>query len=309
MDPPASNSTPERLRRFYLPAASFDGGTAVRHNILASNFSQEASMADSDVLSRIHLFRNLPDEQLQALVGASERMLFQAGEIVFRQGDPADWLYVVEEGNVDIVIPSEGEEIVLASFGAGSFFGELGLFDQQPRNATARASEGAKLVGVPVGAVTSLIDGHPAAARHFLRVVAQRLRAADKMLSRLQIRNPNKEMDEQLTIGQRIADAVSRFGGSWAFIILFFFLLLAWAVVNTTWILRHPPDPYPFIFLNLMLSMLAAIQAPIIMMSQNRQSMHDRLQADLDYEVNVKAELAIRQLHRKVDELRALVLQ
>src|SRR5512144_1028323 len=129
------------------------------------------------------------------------------------------------------------------------------------------------------------------------------------MISRLQIRNPNEEMDEKLTFGQRVADTVSRFGGSWTFIILFCIFLAVWAAVNTTWILAKPPDPFPYIFLNLMLSMIAALQAPIIMMSQNRQSMHDRLRADLDYEVNVKAELAIRQLHRKLDELRALVLQ
>ncbi len=266
-------------------------------------------MADSKTLGRVHLFRNLPQEQIEALEEAAERMAFQAGDTIFHHGDPAEWLYVVEEGTVDIVLPSEGEEIVLASFSPGSFFGELGLFDQQPRNATARASGNASLVAVPAAAISRMIDEHPAAARHFLRVVTQRLRAADEMLSRLQIRNPNQAMDERLTFGQRIADAVSRFGGSWTFIILFFLFLLTWAGVNTAWILRHPPDPYPFIFLNLMLSMLAAIQAPIIMMSQNRQSMHDRLQADLDYEVNVKAELAIRQLHRKLDELRALVLQ
>jgi CRP/FNR family cyclic AMP-dependent transcriptional regulator len=266
-------------------------------------------MADPQTLGQIHLFRNLAEEQIQALESAAERMLFKPGETIFRHGDPADWLYIIEEGGVDIVIPSEGEEIVLASFERGSFFGELGLFDQQPRNATARCTAEARVIGVPAEAVSRMIDESPAAARHFLRVVTQRLRAADEMLSRLQIRNPNEEMDERLTFGERVADSVSRFGGSWTFIMLFFFFLLAWAAVNTTWILRHPPDPYPFIFLNLMLSMLAAIQAPIIMMSQNRQSMHDRLRADLDYEVNVKAELAIRQLHRKLDELRALVLQ
>ncbi len=266
-------------------------------------------MTDPQTLGRVHLFRNLPEEQLQMLESAAERMLFQAGEAIFHHGDPADWLYIVEEGAVDIVLPSEGEEIVLASFAPGSFFGELGLFDQQPRNATARAAADARIVAVPAGAISRMIDEYPAAARHFLRVVAQRLRAADEMLSRLQIRNPNEEMDERLTTGQRVADAVSRFGGSWTFIMIFFFFLFAWATVNTALILRHPPDPYPYIFLNLMLSMLAAIQAPIIMMSQNRQSMHDRVRADLDYEVNVKAELAIRQLHRKLDELRALVLQ
>src|SRR6266511_3233331 len=95
-------------------------------------------MADSQTLGRVHLFRNLPEEQLQTLESAAERKVFQAGETIFHHGDPADWLYIVEEGAVDIVLPSEGEEIVLASFAPGSFFGELGLFDQQPRNATAR---------------------------------------------------------------------------------------------------------------------------------------------------------------------------
>jgi CRP/FNR family transcriptional regulator, cyclic AMP receptor protein len=266
-------------------------------------------MVESHSLSRVHLFRNLSEEQLKSLVGHCERMLFEPGDVIFQKGDSADWLYVVEKGTIEIVIPTEGEEIVLATFAPGSFFGELGVFDQRPRNATARATEGASLVGVPARAVATLIEEHPAAASHFLRVVTQRLRAADEMLSRLKIRNPNEEMEEQLTFGQRVADSVSRFGGSWTFIILFCLFLVAWATVNTTWILTKPPDPFPFIFLNLMLSMVAALQAPIIMMSQNRQSMHDRLRADLDYEVNVKAELAIQQLHRKLDELRGLIVQ
>jgi uncharacterized membrane protein len=110
-------------------------------------------------------------------------------------------------------------------------------------------------------------------------------------------------MDEKLTFGQRVADAVSRFGGSWTFIIIFFVFLIGWAAVNTTWILTKPPDPYPFIFLNLMLSMLAAIQAPIIMMSQNRSEARDRARSENDYKVNLKAELEIRHLHEKIDHL------
>ncbi|HKA37991.1 MAG TPA: DUF1003 domain-containing protein [Thermoanaerobaculia bacterium] len=266
-------------------------------------------MAERHPLERVHLFRDLAEEQRKSLIASCERMEFDPGSTIFRKGDAAEWLYIVEKGKVDIVISSEGEEIVLASFSGGSFFGELGVFDQQPRNATARANEPVTLVGVPARAVARLIEQHPAAARHFLRVVAQRLRAADEMLSRLKTRNPNEEMDEQLTFGQRVADSVSSFGGSWTFIILFLVFLLAWAGVNTTWILTKPPDPFPYIFLNLMLSMIAALQAPIIMMSQNRQAMHDRLRADMDFEVNVKAELAIQALHRKLDELRALIVQ
>ena len=266
-------------------------------------------MAERHALERVHLFRDLTDEQRQALIASCERMQFDPGATIFKKGDSAEWLYVVEKGRVDIVIASEGEEIVLASFAGGSFFGELGVFDQQPRNATARANEAVSLVGVPAKAVAHLIEKHPTAARTFLRVVAQRLRAADDLLSRLKIRNPNEEMDQKLTFGQRLADSVSNFGGSWTFIIIFCVFLLTWAGVNTTWILTKPPDPFPYIFLNLMLSMIAALQAPIIMMSQNRQSIHDRLRADMDYEVNVKAELAIQALHRKLDELRALIVQ
>ena len=112
-----------------------------------------------------------------------------------------------------------------------------------------------------------------------------------------------------MTFGDRVADSVARFGGSWTFIILFGLFLLAWMGVNTTWLLLRPPDPFPYIFLNLMLSTIAALQAPVIMMSQNRQSLKDRYTADQDFQVNVKAEHAIQQLHRKIDELRALYLQ
>src|SRR6266508_126982 len=147
-------------------------------------------MADPQTLGRVHLFRNLPEEQLQMLESAAERRLFQAGETIFHHGDPADWLYIVEEGAVEIVLPSEGQEIVLASFAAGSFFGELGLFDQQPRNATARAASDANLIRIPARAILGLIDRYPSAARHFLRVVTQRLRGADELLSRIQTKNP-----------------------------------------------------------------------------------------------------------------------
>jgi uncharacterized membrane protein len=112
-----------------------------------------------------------------------------------------------------------------------------------------------------------------------------------------------------MTFGERIADSVARFGGSWTFIIFFLVFLLAWMGVNTVWLLLEPPDPFPYIFLNLILSCIAALQAPVIMMSQNRQAAKDRLQADLEYQVNVKAEFAIQQLHRKLDELRASLIQ
>lgn len=116
-------------------------------------------------------------------------------------------------------------------------------------------------------------------------------------------KNPNAEYDRQLTLGQRLADNIADFGGSWRFIGIFAGVLLLWVAVNTTFFLTKPFDPYPYIFLNLVLSCLAAIQAPVIMMSQNRQEEKDRLRAEYDYKVNLKAELEIRHLHEKIDHL------
>jgi uncharacterized membrane protein len=259
-------------------------------------------------LEHVPMFRLLPPQELALLEEAATRQLFEAGETVFRQGDVAEALYVVEKGSVDVVVNTGPEELVLATLTTGSLFGELAIFDEQPRNATARAGETTTLVAISRSAVLSLIEHSPLAARRFLAAVAERLRGADDLLARVQIRNVNEEMDERMTVGERVADIVARFGGSWSFLLSFAAFLVLWMGVNTTWILRQPADPFPYIFLNLILSCLAAVQAPIIMMSQNRQAVKDRLQADMDYRVNIRAEHAVQQLHRKVDELRAHVL-
>jgi uncharacterized membrane protein len=147
------------------------------------------------------------------------------------------------------------------------------------------------------------IDKHPHAAMDLLTVVGRRLRATDELLRTQVSRNPNVEEEERLTFGQRIADKVASFGGSWTFIILFGVVLTIWVILNSTALLRNHFDPYPYILLNLFLSMIASIQAPVIMMSQNRLSSKDRLKSDLDYEVNLKAELEVAHLHRKVDHI------
>lgn len=136
-------------------------------------------------------------------------------------------------------------------------------------------------------------------------------RVLRRMAKRIVIsQNVNERFHEELSFGQRLADQVAAFGGSWTFIIIFGVVLAAWVLVNT-WILPHPEvfDPYPFVFLNLILSMLAAIQAPVIMMSQNRQTSKDRLAASNDYEVNLKAELEIMNLHEKLDDIRVRQLE
>jgi len=256
----------------------------------------------------VPLFSHLSAGELADLARAAEVRRLGAGETVFSQGDVPQFLYVVESGAVEVVLPTRGEEIILASFEAGSFFGELAVFDRERRTASARAAADTTLLCVPLDVVAALLE-RQAAARHFMGVVIQRLRSADELLSRLQLRNVNEIADERMRMGERVADMVARFGGSWTFIICFGLFLVAWAVVNSVLLVVRPPDPYPYIFLNLILSCIAALQAPIIMMSQNRQATKDRLQADQDFQVNVKAEFAIQQLHRKIDDLRASLAQ
>jgi len=266
----------------------------------------EATLDEAAIeIERLPIFRNVPAEQLEPLRRSATRLTFMGGAGIFRQGDIPQYLYIVESGEVDIVLPAVGDDIIAATFETGSFFGELGVFDNQPRTATARATRETQLILVPLAALAELIENHPPAARQFMSVVIERLRRTDEMLSRLQIRNINEVADEKMTFGERIADMVARFGGSWTFIIWFGVFLLAWMGINTAILLAAPPDPFPYIFLNLILSCLAALQAPVIMMSQNRQAAKDRLQADQDYRVNIKAEFAIQQLHRKIDEMRA----
>ena len=260
-------------------------------------------------IDHVPLFSHLPPAQLAALHGAAIRAVHRGGEIIFRHGESPEFFYIVESGVIDIVLPAQGDEIIVATFEPGSFFGELAVFDNQPRTATARAATDASLICIPLSTIATLLDAHPTAVRHFMSVVIHRLRGADELLSRLQIKNVNDLADERMTVGEKIADMVARFGGSWTFILSFFCFLCLWAVVNSHYVLADPPDPYPFIFLNLILSCIAALQAPVIMMSQNRQAAKDRLQADQDFKVNVKAEFAIQQLHRKIDELRSTLLE
>jgi len=266
-------------------------------------------MEEAFPLHTLPIFRNVPTSLLEPLRKATARIAYSDGASIFRQGDIPKYLYIIEEGAVDIVLPAVVDDLIVATFESGTVFGELGIFDSQPRTATARASGDTTVITIPLDTMAELVENHPPAARQFMAVIIERLRSTDEMLSRLKIRNVNEIADEKMTVGERIADMVAKFGGSWTFIIAFGVFLAVWMAVNTAWILGNPPDPFPYIFLNLILSCLAALQAPVIMMSQNRQAAKDRLQADQDYQVNIKAEFAIQQLHRKLDDMRASLAQ
>jgi len=255
-------------------------------------------------LKRVPIFHKLTEEESDRLEKNIEQREVPSGGAIFAQGDEPDALYIVKEGEVDIVMDSPNGEVILATVSPGSFFGELGIFDNVPRSATARATKDTKVLLLRRDVVMDFLENNPSASLRILSVVISRLRLADQMMTRLVSRNINEILESKATLGQRVADKVASFGGSWTFIIIFATILFAWMGANMVEALWKPWDPFPFIFLNLMLSCLAAIQAPIIMMSQNRAGEIDRLRAELDFQVNLKAEIAIQQLHRKIDELR-----
>jgi uncharacterized membrane protein len=196
-----------------------------------------------------------------------------------------------------------GENILTGESGPGDVFGEISMLDGGPRTATAVTVERSEILRLDRDCLQKLVSTHPHAALDLLTVVGRRLRATDELLRMHVSRNANVAEAEQFTMGQRIADHVAAFGGSWTFIVLFSVVIGVWITLNSIALLKHTFDPYPYILLNLVLSTLAAFQAPVIMMSQNRQAAKDRIKSDLDFEVNRKAEIEVADLHRKLDRM------
>ncbi|MCI0355369.1 MAG: DUF1003 domain-containing protein [Acidobacteria bacterium] len=259
--------------------------------------------ADVAMLAEVQLFSLLDEQERETLAGILEAKRFDKGDTIFSFGDAGDCLYVVRSGRVEVYVENtEGEKIVLAAMEPGELVGEISLFDGGARTATAVAGEDTETLVCDREHLLEFVTRHPAAALDLLTIMGRRLRATDEMLRSRVSRNLNEEEEERLTFGQRVADRVAAFGGSWTFIILFMGLLNVWMAVNF-YLDRQAFDPFPFILLNLALSTLAALQGPVIMMSQNRQSAKDRLKADLDYQINLKAELEVAQLHGKMDRI------
>jgi CRP/FNR family transcriptional regulator, cyclic AMP receptor protein len=267
-------------------------------------------MVDVESLNQVPIFSSLDRDDLRELAELCRAVRREDQQLVFRQGDIPDAMYLVQGGRVAISVWTEdNEELVLATLADGEFFGELGLLDGSPRTATAKALGPVELIEIRKDELLAFLRRNPEAALSMMGEIARRLRGANALIERRASRNVNELMEETFTFGDRLADRIAQFGGSWAFLICFAITLCLWMGLNSLEAIWHPFDPYPFIFLNLILSCLAAVQAPIIMMSQNRQATKDRLQADLDYQVNLKAELQIRSLHLKIDELRASELR
>ncbi len=261
-------------------------------------------MSTQAILAEVPLFSRLDDQEREALTTMLQPRMFRAGERIFSAGDRGDALYIIRSGKVRLELTTnEGECLLLDEVDAGEVVGEISFLDSGPRTASAFAAEDSELLEFERGQLLTFIQQHPHAALDLLGVMANRMRSTDQLLRTRVSRNINEEEEENLTFGERLADRVAAFGGSWTFIIFFGITLAAWVAVNSTMVAKHPFDPYPFIFLNLILSMLAAIQAPVIMMSQNRQGSKDRMKADMDYRIDLKGEMEIAHLHTKVDQI------
>jgi CRP/FNR family cyclic AMP-dependent transcriptional regulator len=262
-------------------------------------------MTRQELLANIPLFESLTQEDLNGLTVRLEESEYAPDEVIFNQGDEGTSLFIIEDGAVEICYGEGAGNVILATLFNGQYFGELSLFDGAPRSATATARKPTRVIRLDREDLVEFVHKNPAAALRIIEEMGDRLRQTNELMSRQVSRNVLQEQEESLTFGQRIADRVAAFGGSWPFIIIFAIVMTFWMAINVMRMANF--DPYPFILLNLCLSTVAAIQAPIIMMSQNRQSTKDKLLAENDYQVNLKAEMEITALMRGQAEILARI--
>jgi CRP/FNR family transcriptional regulator, cyclic AMP receptor protein len=254
-----------------------------------------------EAIRSIPLFASLDDEAVARLRSRLSVHDVPRGAPLFRSGDKGDAMYLIESGCVRITVKNEDkQEITLAELARGDFFGEMAIIDGKPRSADATIIENARLAVLSREDFLEFIHVNPVVALEMLRAVFGRQRRTDELLQQRVSRNINEEQKKRMTIGDRLADAIAEFGGSWKFIGGSIALITFWMVLNS-FLLARSFDPSPYQMLNLMLAVVAGLQAPVIMMSQNRQSEKDRLRADLDYRVNLKNELSITEVLRRLD--------
>jgi len=254
-----------------------------------------------EVLKNVPLFALLDDDETAVLAGQVELKKFAERQRIYKMGDSAGQAYVMVSGRVRVTtVDEDQQEVVVDEPAASEFFGFASMLDQTPHQTAAIALEETVCLEIDRNDIAVLLQRKPLAGMDMLAVLGRQFHASQQLVRIRSNRNPNQVIEEEATLGERIADSVARFGGSWVFIIAFLAVLVIYTSINVA-LGRSAWDPYPFILLNLFLSMLAAIQAPVIMMSQNRQDTKDRLRGELDYDVNRRSESEIQGLARKLN--------
>jgi len=254
-------------------------------------------------LREVPLFSEMDEQEVAGIRAIMREMKFKPGQVIIREGEIGDLFYVITEGHAEILIhDADGAELLLHEVGPGDFFGELSMLTNEPRAARVRAVDQVSTLALERDDFFEFLRTHTHAAIDVMVELGGRLHENDAILRRMVSRNVNEIEEEQMTLGQRVADKVADTIGSWRFIITQSIILTIWIILNVTAWINHW-DPYPFILLNLMLSFQAAYAGPVIMMSQNRQSAKDRIAAEIDHQVNTKAEYEIGLLVRRMDEM------
>ncbi len=263
-------------------------------------------MRSADLLAQIPLFQGLTDDDREVLATRLAEKAFKAGEIVFSQGEKGSSMYVVRSGAVQIYLPSAEKDqppVVLKDVRSGEYFGELAIFDDKPRSASVRALVDTILMELTREELGEHLGRSKVAAMTILSEMANRLRETNAMLSQRATKDAVKEFEDNLTWSQRLADKVAEWNGSWGFMTFLMVLTFVWAGLNK-W-LPKPFDEYPYQFYNLALAILVALQGPLIVMSQNRQTLKDRAQAETDFRVNLKNEVGIEKMLAELGAMRA----
>jgi uncharacterized membrane protein len=265
---------------------------------------------DARLLAELELFEHVTEEDRASLAEFIDIRRLEAGETLFKTGEPGESLYIVRDGEVELFIrDTAGQKILLAIAGNGEVFGELALLDRGPRTATAMALTDTELLELDREDLLLLFHKSPTAALRLLAAMSQMTRKADELLRTRVSRNPNEEDEEKITALQRIADWISWFSGSMQFLALNAVWFVAWIAINTLSLGVPQFDPYPFGLLTMIVSLEAIFLSCFVLISQNRQAEKDRVRADIEYEVNIKAELEIAHLHEKTDRIYTEMLE
>jgi uncharacterized membrane protein len=256
-----------------------------------------------EVLKHVPLFSLLDEEETAVLASQVQLKKFVTRQRIYKIGDSSGKAYVVVSGRVRVsTVDQDQQEIVIDEPSHGEFFGFASMLEQTPHQTEAEAIDEAECLEVSRDSIAVLLQRKPLAGMDMLRILGRQFHASQQLVRLRANRHPNEVIEKDATFGERVADAVAGFGGSWTFIIMFSILLAIYMTFDAL-LGRHAWDPYPYILLNLFLNMLAALQAPIIMMSQNRQDTKDRLRGELDYDVNRRAAVEIQGLARKLNLL------
>jgi len=256
-----------------------------------------------EVLKHVPLFASLDSEETEVLAAQVHLRQFSPRQRIYKMGDPGGQAYVMVTGRVRVTtVDEDHQEVVVDEPSHGEFFGFASMLEETPHQTSATALEATECLEIRRSAIETLLERKPLAGMNMLAVLGKQFHASQQLVRIRAMRNANEIIEERETFAERVADQVVTMGGSWTFILSFALSTAIYSAVNV-WLGIRAWDPYPFILLNLILSLLAAIQAPLIMMSQNRQDRKDRVRNELDYAVNRRAESEIQGLARKLNLL------